>query len=147
MGLPGVTPRQPEIKAIQDILESDAYPDSKSMARAVLAAAYEQFERRDWWLAAMDNDGNNLVYGLYGTEGAARKALEKNDLGLFGRCGVFPVHSATVRREFIADAMKVKKNVRPVCDRCDHNPESHGLIPGQPGCVGCNCQAYVKKES
>lgn len=138
-------PRANEIKAIQDVLESDGYADSKAMARAVLNAAYEQFEQRDWHLVAMNNDGNNIVYGLYGTEGAAHKALEKNDLGLFGRCGTFPVHSAARRREYITEAMK-PKNSRPMCE-CGHIPETHALRGFDPGCTGCNCKAYVKKES
>ncbi|WP_159795560.1 hypothetical protein [Puerhibacterium puerhi] len=116
-------------------------------ARAVVSTSYELFAERDWHMVAMRNEGHNLVYGLYGTENAAKKALEKNELGLFGTCGVFPVQSAARRREFIKDAMKTKET-RAVCARCGHGADAHSVRKADPKCWGCSakCPGYVKPE-
>lgn len=147
MSLPGYSARKDEVSVIEEILTSDKYADSEKMAKAVLSAAYDLFQERDWHVAAMRNDGNNLVYGLFGTEGAAIKSLEKNDLGLFGTCGIIPVHSASQRRAYIKANLGATAS-RVLCVTCGHDAQAHNVRKADPACWGCDkrCPAFIKPE-
>ena len=146
MSLPGVSIRKNELDPIVALLESDEFDSPEKMARAILQQAYESFEERDWWLVGMRNEGNNILYGLHGTEGAARKALEGNTLGLMGTCGVFEVHSAKARQAYVKEAMSPQPDKR-FCKTCGHSWASHGVRRSNPGCVGkrCNCAEFEKE--
>jgi hypothetical protein len=149
LSLPGVSIKKDEVSAVVELLTADGFDTPEQMARAVLNKAYELFEEREWHVIAMRNDGGNILFGPYGTENAAVKSLEKNDIGVFGQCAVFPVHSATRRREFIKEAMRPKET-RVLCANpdCAHLAEAHGLRKSNTACSGrtCKCTELVRPE-
>jgi hypothetical protein len=148
LSLPGVSVRKDELTPIVEILQSEDYDSPEKMARAILQQAYESFSERDWWVVAMRNEGFNILYGLHGTEGAAQKALEKNELGLMGTCGVFEVHSAKARQAYVKEVMSLQPDKR-FCKTCGHSWASHGVRKSNPGCVGkkCGCAQFEKEGS
>lgn len=144
MSLPGVSIRADELKPVLEILQSDKYDSPEKMGRAILQAAYESFAERDWHLVAMRMDGHNLLYGLYGTSNAAQKALENNDLALFGECAVFSMQSVEKRKTYLKEHLGKQPDKR-FCRTCGHAAGGHGVYSNKPGCADrrCGCKAFV----
>lgn len=144
--IPAFIPRKEELARIEKILTSEYFDNPNQMARALLKEAFSLYEEREWHVVAMRNGGFNLLYGPFGTANAAEKALEKNDLGVFGECGVFPVQSAAKRKEFITESAKPRGSIRE-CGFCGHSYVSHGIFRATEHCVGkgCTCKAFVKQ--
>lgn len=96
-------PRKTEKETIIGLLEDDQFESADKLADVILKAAWSAFLERDWFLVAGNMDGLEFGYGLFTTEGGARKALTENTLGFLGgtRAALLHVHSSEKRLEFV----------------------------------------------
>jgi hypothetical protein len=88
------SPRADEVKSILEILESDAYADGPSMAKAVLKEAQQLLAMRDWVaLSHRFGDGQlGINWAPFPSEGDAVKAAEK--IALNGQFSVIRLNSS-----------------------------------------------------
>ena len=70
----GFSPRDSEIQAVVDLLESDQFASGEQLARAIVTAVAKRIARRELYLL-LPPDGA-LAWGPYWTESEVRKAWE-----------------------------------------------------------------------
>jgi hypothetical protein len=138
--------RATEIEAVEALVTDTSFDNATKMSRAIVTTVLKLLLERDWWVVAMRNGGQNLLYGMWPTEDAAQKAVAGGKLALEGEVAVFHVRSATARQE----AAEGLDGYDPaLCVGCDHAETWHGWKrKGVPGCIvaGCDCPKQYETE-
>lgn len=138
------TPRKAEVEAVVSILESDEFDSPEHMAKAVLRAAAEQLQQRDWTALAhfWGSEPSGLNFGPFGSPSEAEAFAAKLAAGGEGRvvkltspAGVTDLIDGKKGADFCAD------------EQCSHAAFMHlmdGTSRGKCALDGCRCRGWAK---
>lgn len=145
-----INPRKHETEAIEALLESGEFDNATQMARKVMSVAFGLLAERDWYVVGSRLDGDDrspvTLYGLFATDAAAIKAVDKNTLGIFGTTGIFEVKGVSVRSDHLGE---LDDDLPKGCADCHHSEKAHDWPRRKvPGCAvaKCKCRVYVRPE-
>lgn len=154
--LPNIAPRKAEVAKIVEVLEQD-HDSAEQCANKALRAALNLMATRDWYVIAnqIDPGAPTMLFGLFATEAAAKKAIENNTLKIMGRATVAKVLGLDARADLIN---KWELEETPDCYSCGHGYHSHPGPERRKGrkvevlrgrCInnGCNCPLYERRPN
>lgn len=142
-----LTPRADEYKPLVEVLESDAYGDAPSMAKALVKRAWELLSMRETHLLVIGHEGRaELVYGPFSSASQAEKLAKK--IGGDAR------FDYSVVRAFPAGVLEANLDSLPgggfgYCrvDECGHMQALHlmnGTARGGCSQPACSCERFRK---
>ena len=137
-----LTPRAPEVKAITEILTSDAYATPEAMAKAVIKEVAEILAMRETWYALVIKGGAKAVnFGPYSSDAEVKQVAAK----VAGAGGEF--HIARIGGGGLLAARLEGYNKRKwvnFCATCGHAKDLH-LTDGNSRArcaLECGCPVY-----
>lgn len=143
---PGFTPRKAEIDAIVAVASAD-YKDAATAGRAILSEAFRLFTERSWWIVVNRlglEPGTPILWGVFGTETAAQRAIDANTLQTFGYAQTAKVTGIRERREQILER---ELELNPTCTECGHWGLAHHERAGRCYVQECKCAHYERPPS
>lgn len=141
----GFTPRQGEVEAVASVAEGQ-HKDRAAGGRAILQEAFRLFCERSWWVIVNREDEKHapILWGVFGTEAAAQKAIENNTLQIGGYAHTWKIVGIRERRDQID---RVEATLNRACSSCQHWKTFHHGSVGRCRVKCCDCGHYDEQPA